>query len=264
MAIFFLLLAIYLAMNRHRHTAALAAMLGVMVKVIPVSAMILLLHHAGSFRERARIAAVAAVTLAVGYVPFLVFGTEATVATFKNMMARPPWATVWALIEGNLDAGWVNPYRLNPEQATEFPFVSRLPEYFSLVPLALMAACYAFLLFRGRFSSRPIDQVRLAFLALLIFVIFLKGWSPSFVTWLLPFLLIVYPNGKGLLLAIAIGAMELFERPFGLSIGLPAWYSISLILLRTVIQLSLAWDMFRTLRRGHQRETTAGLAGVAH
>ena len=257
MGIFFLLLAIYLSLNRHRHTAALSAMLGVMVKIIPVSVMILLLTHATSMRQRIRLVAVAAVTLAAGYVPFLIFGTEATAATFENMMARPPWATVWALFEGNLDAGWVNPYRLNPEQATEFPFVSRLPEYFSLVPLLLLAACYAYLLLRGRFLPRPADQVRLAFLALLIFVIFLKGWSPSFVTWLLPFLLIVYPNGKGLLLAMAIGAMELFERPLGLSFGLPAWYTISVILLRTSILAALAWDMFWTIRRGHQLELAA-------
>ena len=257
MGIFFLLLAIYLALNRHRHTAALSAMLGVLVKVMPVSVMILLLSHAASLRERIRVGAVAAVTLAAVYLPLLIFGTEATVATFKNMLARPPWGTVWALIEGNLDAGWVNPFRLNPEQATEFPFESRLPEYVSLVPLALLAACYAYLLFRGRFSARPVDQVRLAFLALLVFVIFLKGWSPSFVTWLLPFLLIVYPNGKGLVLALAIGAMELFERPFGLGIGLPAWYTVTIILLRASIHVALAWDMFRTLRHGYESEAVA-------
>jgi hypothetical protein len=128
MGIFFLLLAVYLALNRHRHSAALAAMLGVMVKIIPVSAMILLLSHAGSLRERIRVVAVAAIALAAVYGPFLYFGSEATIATFKNMLARPPWSTVWALLAGNLDAGWVNPHRLNPEQATEFSFVSRMPE----------------------------------------------------------------------------------------------------------------------------------------
>ncbi len=260
MGIFFLLLAVYLALNRHRHTAALSAMLGVMVKIIPVSAMILLLSHADSLRQRIRLLAVAALTLAAGYLPFLWFGTEATIASLKNMMARPPWATVWALLEGNLNAGWVNPHRLNPEQATEFPFVSRMPEYFSLVPLVLLAACYAYLLLRGRFSPRPVDQVRLAFLAALLFVIFLKGWSPSFVTWLLPFLLLVYPTGKGLILAISIGAMELFERPLGLSFGLPTWYTYSVIIFRTAILIALAADMFRSLRHGRRPELTAAVA----
>jgi hypothetical protein len=258
--IFFLLLAVYLALNRHRHTAALAAVLGVMVKIIPVSAMILLLSHAGSLRQRVRVVAVAAVTLLAGYGPFLIFGTEATIATFKNMLARPPWLTVWALAEGNLDDGWVNPHRLNPEQATEFPFVSRLPEYFSLVPLLLLAGAYAYILLRGRFSARAVDQVRLAFLAMLLFVVFLKGWSPSFVTWLLPFLLLVYPNGKGLMLAIGIGAMELFERPLGLTFGLPAWYTYGVILFRTAILMALAADMFCALRSGRGSELSAAVS----
>jgi hypothetical protein len=129
-----------------------------------------------------------------------------------------------------------------------------------VIPLLLLAAGYVYLLLRGRFSSRAVDQVRLAFLAVLLFVIFLKGWSLSFVTWILPFLLLVYPNGKGLLLAIDLGSMELVERPLGLSFGLPVWYTYSVIIFRTAILIALAADMFRSLRHGRRPQLAAAVA----
>ncbi|MCY3749256.1 MAG: hypothetical protein OXG64_08175 [Chloroflexi bacterium] len=108
----------------------LAVASGMLVEVVPVVVAVLVLRPTPAWRGRAGLAALGAVYLAAGLVPFWVAGRAWVEASVGNMLSRPPWGTTWALLEGHFKAGWANPYRLNPAYATSYDIVGRLPEWF--------------------------------------------------------------------------------------------------------------------------------------
>lgn len=88
----------------------------------------------------------------------------------------------------------------------------------------------------------------MAFLSLLVFLLSLKGWSPSFVNWIFPFLLILYPNGRGVMLAVALGVLELFWWPVAKALGaVTAGLALS-VAWRTLLFLTLCVSLVRDIR----------------
>ena len=249
MAIFFLLLAVYLGVSGRRHAGVLAAVIGALTKVVPIVAGVQLLRYARGARARAGLLLSGAAYAALALVPLWAFGRESFTASLGNMLARPPWQTPWALLDGHFGQGWVNRYRLNTEFATAYDYTGRLPGWFwPLLTIALLAA-YAYLLLMRRPAEDAGTQVRLAFLSLLVFMLTLKGWSPSFINWIFPFLIISYPNGRGFMLAAVFGALELFWRPLSLQLGLGDGAVVTVVALRTAFFVLLAALMYRAIAR---------------
>ena len=247
--IFFLLLAIWLAVERRRATAMLAVTAGMLVKVLPAAGAVLVLRNTPTRRSRAGLAALGSAYLAAGLAPFWVAGRPWFEASVGNVLSRPPWGTAWALLEGQFNPGWANPYRLNPAYATDYDFVGRMPDWFWGVPLLALAAFYLWLVWRPRPIEAARTQVRVAFLSLLAFLLYLKGWSPSFVNWVLPFLVVVYPNGRGVMLAAALGGLELFWWPTAKALhAIEAGLALS-VTWRTLLFLALSVSLVRQIRR---------------
>ena len=247
--VFCLLLAVYFVVTGRRHTAMLAAIVGSLFKIVPVAGAVFALRATSTWRSRLGLAAMGTAWLALGLVPFWIAGRPWFEASIGNMLSRPAWGTAWALLDGHLGTGWANPYRLNPEFATDYDFVGRMPDWFWFAPLLALGAFYVWLA-RAR---RPVEdartQVRVAFLSLLAFLLYLKGWSPSFVNWVLPFLVVAYPNGRGVILAAGLGAMELFWRPTSQAVGAPEVGLILSVTWRTLLFLAIGADLIRQIRR---------------
>ena len=248
-AVFFVLLAVYLAVARRPHTAMLAAVCGGLTKAFPLVAAVLLLRYAYGRRERLQVVGVGVAAAAVILVPLWCFGRGWFEASIANMMARPPWQTVWALWDGTLAQGWVNPYRLNPEYATQFDHAGQVPEWFwPVLPIALLVF-FAYMLLRARPPDHPRTQLQFTLLVLIAFTLCLKGWSPGFINWFLPFFVILWPGGRGLALALAVGAFVVFWRPVSAQLGEPAWLAMTAISLRTALFVAIGVWSFRAVRR---------------
>ncbi len=255
--IFFLLLAVWLAVDGRRHSAVLAAALGFLFKIVPIAALVPILRDSATLRRRAALLALTAVYLAAGLAPFWIAGRPWFEASLGNMLERPPWGTVWALLDGWHSAGVVNWYRLDPNTAIDYDFEGRLPDGFSLLPLLAFGALALWLALRRHPVEDARTQVRVAFLALLGLLLALKGWSPSFVNWVLPFLLVVYPNGRGVILAVALGALELFWRPLSLTLGVSELGVMLAVAVRTLVFLALGADQIRHIHRSHANRPLA-------
>jgi hypothetical protein len=249
MGVFFLLLGVYLGARGRRYAGVLVVVIGALTKVIPIIAGVQLLRYASGLRNRGGLLLTGAAAAALGLVPFWAFGREWFSASLGNMLARPPWQTPWALLDGHFGQGWVNSYRLNTEFATAYDYTGRLPGWIWPLLVVALVAAYAYLLFMRRPADDARTQVRIAFLSLLILLLTLKGWSPSFVVWIIPFLIVVYPNGRGLVLAVVIGTVETFWRPLGLQFGYPDALVVTLVMARTVFFAVLAVLMYRAIAR---------------
>lgn len=253
--LFFLLLAVYLVVERRRHTAMLAVILGALMKIVPVAGTILALRATGTWRGRVGLAALGSAWLALGLAPFWLAGRTWFEASLGNMLSRPPWGTAWALLDGHYGSGWVNPYRLHPEFATDYEYVGRIPDWLWFAPLLALGAFYLWLAWRPRPVEDARTQVRVAFVSLLAFLLYLKGWSPSFVNWVLPFLIVVYPSGRGVILAAGLSALELFWRPTSHALGVPEVGLIGSVTWRTLLFLSVGADLICQIRRAGAART---------
>jgi len=211
MAVFFLLLGLYSIMQGRRYAAAAALTLGVLTKAFPIAAFPALLAGAG-WGRRARYLAVSAALAAAILVPLAVRGGEFFVASVQNMALRPGWETLWALFDGNTSFGDVHRYRLSPETATQFPTTSHTPLGVSILAGAALVAFAAGLAWR-RAPAHPAAAVWMTGAALAAFALWLKGWSPQFMTWFLPLVVIAYPGGRGFLVATGLTCLALLENP---------------------------------------------------
>jgi hypothetical protein len=210
-AVFFLLLGVYLVIRERRHTAILAIALGMLTKLFPAAALPGLLAGQ-SWTGRTRFVGLLFAAVAGALVPLAVVGREFFVASWQNMLMRPGWETMWALVDGYFGFGWIHRYRQTPETALEFNYTPDLPAAAWWGSAALVAALYAALALR-RSPLSPAGVVWTSGLALVGFALYLRGWSPQFMVWILPFVLLAYPGGRGYLMATGLSILALLENP---------------------------------------------------
>ena len=210
-AVFFLLLGVYLVIRERRHTAVLAIALGMLTKLFPAAALPALLAGQ-SWTGRARYVGLLVTAVAGALVPLALVGREFFVASWQTMLMRPGWETVWALADGYFGFGWIHRYRQTPDTALEFNYTPDLPAAAWWGAAGLVAAIYAVLALR-RSPPSPAAVVWTSGLALVAFALYLRGWSPQFMVWILPFVLLAYPGGRGYLLATGLSLLALLENP---------------------------------------------------
>ena len=126
-----------------------------------------------------------------------------------------------------------------------------------------MAILYAALALR-RTPATPASLVWTTGLALTAFALYLRGWSPQFMVWLLPFALLAFPGGRGFLIATGLSGLALLEYPvyFVLWWYYHPWTLWIVVVLRTLAILSLGVVFARRLwleGRSAKQEPVEGL-----
>lgn len=258
-AVFFMLLGVYLVIRERRHTASLAIALGVLTKLFPGAALPALL--AGQpWAARSRYLGLAAAAVVGALAPLAVIGREFFVASIQNMLLRPGWETVWALADGYFGFGWIHRYRQSPTTALEFNYTPDLPAAAWWGTAAALAALYAVLALR-RSRPTPASVVWSTGLALAAFALYLRGWSPQFMVWLLPFALLAFPGGRGFLIATGLSVLALLEYPaFFVLWSEHPWVLWILVVARTLAILALGAVFARRLWREARAISTTSSA----
>ena len=245
-AVFFLLLGVYALVQGHRHSATLALALGLLTKVFPVAGFPALLSGA-ALASRARYLALALGLVGGALLPLALIGRDFFVASITNMALRPGWETLWALADGYFSFGWIHRFRESTDTAIEFNYVPDLPGVVWPAAAVVLLAFYAFLALR-RWPQHPALAVWMSGAALAAFGLYLKGWSPQFMVWLLPFVIIAYPGGRGYVLATGLSGLALLEWPayFTLWSDRP-WVLWVIVVVRTLALLALGVMFTRRL-----------------
>jgi len=265
--------------------AGLALGLGVVTKILPIVLLPALIKFRKNSQNLVRMLASFVLTTGLlwgGF--FLVDGSLAAMPVSANS-TRPPWETVWAVLEGQYQFGYLIPSGQDeqalpavPESAVQavnalqihasgadadllrFRVLSRFSPDLSTYPKAGRPVLYTiaglgFLaLFLFTWSKVPAAQsgklLPYAGFLLMLMLIYSKGWSPQFAVLPATFILLCYPTLRGALVVVALMVINFLEMPIWLSYvrNLEGWGPAMLTLLvlaRTALFVGLAWRMFR-------------------
>ncbi len=218
-ALFFILLALDWLLDERRFPSAVSVGVGLMVKIVPVLMLPVALRrlwylHQKDNREAGievgLYSVVFGLTVLALLVPFWVTGSEWVLASARSMLGRASWETVWAVVDGYYGFGVVLGDRLNPAETDFAAHGSRLPWW--LISL-LFAGLYGFIFTRPADYSRPRPMVAFSGLTVAIFMLSNKGYSPQFLVYLLPFILLLFPDGRGLTYALIFTGLNVLEQP---------------------------------------------------
>ncbi|GIW05225.1 MAG: hypothetical protein KatS3mg060_0030 [Dehalococcoidia bacterium] len=275
--LFFLLLALAFTLrafdDRPRRWAALAGLaagIGIMVKLIPgliVPVGALALWRSGRRSAAALLVAAALTTATLIALPFVAANPVMARASAESLLARGSWETVWALADGYYSGGTVArpETRLDPATASQVDRPSRVPMLAVLAIAALLGG--ALLLVVRRWQARAV--VAATGLAVVLFFLASKGYSPQFLVYLLAPVVLLWPGGRGVGYALVFSAINLVEYPVALLLfaDQPAVLVVTVVA-RTATLLVLALDLTAMLweRRspiGARLAVPAGAALVA-
>jgi len=285
MTVCFMLAALAAVLGGWPFLAGFALGLGVVTKILPIVLLPALIKFRKSSQNLVRMLASFALTIGLLWgVFFLVNGSLAVMPVRANSV-RPPWETVWALLEGQYQFGYLVPDAQGgqalpavPEAAVHavnalrieapgadpsllrFRVLSRFSTDLSTYPRAGRPVLYtlAGLGFLTLFlvtwpkvpSVRSERLVPYAGFLLMLMLIYSKGWSPQFAVLPAAFILLCYPTFGGALIVVALMVINFLEMPIWLSYvrNLEGWgpaMLTALVLARTALFAGLAWRLFR-------------------
>jgi hypothetical protein len=243
---FFVLLGLYALIKNKNRMLGLALGVGLMVKFVPV----LLLATVWRARGIKSVLIYGGVTLLIGLIifgPFALANPDMTLASLQAQASKSSYQTIWALIDGNDTTGNFGPIidHFEADKATQpLGNPSRIPTWLTFIPFGLLGL---YILTRPRAVDSPnLDAMIFTTLTFIIFFLWSKGWSPQWQTFLIPLLLLSFPEKRAVLFIIVLGFVNFLEWPVILARGLNQLLPIT-ILTRILIFVLLAYELFRML-----------------
>jgi hypothetical protein len=240
--------------------SAVAAALGFLIKLTPILLLPIAVRWLGAklswhaardewFRRGARgnllrpavyVLVFVLVTIGVGLLALgPKFDPQLAFSSLRINAIRPPWQSIWALLDGYFGFGIV-PIDMRNLQglATGGQWQTQLP--WGLIGL-LFVALYLWLYTRRYDWSRPRTPIVFAAISIIWLFLYSKGWSPQFVVWILAFLVLLTPSMHGIVLAVALTVINFVESTVFLLL-LPGehWLLVATVLARTLLLLLLA------------------------
>ncbi len=215
--LFFILLSLYLIVKKQEMWASVTIALGIAIKLIPILLVPLLLR---SKRKRILSSLLLVVTLLIIFVPFLCYNAT-WIKTFARVtQQRPGWETVWALLDGQYSYGYVGPVKKTPldpvptqENYIQSRFSSKIDKFPQGSPFFsqwyLFIGIIFFLVWANVYRKLPEEispglAITFSAFSMIIFFLYAKGWSPQFIIYVLPFVLLVTPTRFFLPLLLSI------------------------------------------------------------
>lgn len=264
MPIFFFLLALDALSSRRRSgwlLSAAATGLGILSKLIPIILAPVAVRWLGMklswlaareewfrrgspgnfVRPLLYTVALFAMIAGVGY-PLVHGNLELGLSSLRVQSIRPPWQSLWALLDGYTGFGLVPLEIRNLDALSSYQWPTRIP----WAGVNLGFALVFFWLY-----TRPLDwskrRTLLSFSAvsLIGLLLYSKGWSPQFLSWPLPLIAILLPTLRGVVVAIALTVINIVES-FVYLVLLPeqTWILTSTVLARTLLLVLLALEFW--------------------
>jgi hypothetical protein len=242
---FFLLLAVERWLAGRRVQSALVLGVGGLVKWFPLLFLPVAVRFRRNWREAAIYVAVALAIVAAVLGLLAALGPEYTWASLRSLSGRTSWQTVWALLDGNLSTGIVEGNRFDPAAAT---FSQGNPAVIpTWLTTFLFGALGLWLWWKTPSELEPRRVLRFTALVVVLFFLWLRGWSPQWLGILAPLLLLSLSLERAVLYVIVLTFINIAEWPVLLSRGLNGWLYLT-VPARTALFILLAIDLWRLLK----------------
>lgn len=243
----FLIVGLYAILAQRPILAGGALGLGLLAKVMPI-----VIWPIGwlTFKAwRQRLAYVLSTFVVVGTVvlPLLIAAPEYMLAMVRSLASVSSWETVWALLEGYSGYGLVAPLAVRND-----PAAAQFAIHPATLPWPLITTIFGVIYLA--IITRPIDWrdrskvVLGALFSFSLFVLYNKGYSPQWATYLGTLALLALPTGRGLGYALLLGGALVAEWPIGfLMFGNQAGIFAIIVIVRTFIIAALCIEAISRL-----------------
>lgn len=243
--------------------AGLVAGIGGALKLVPLAILAVMPLVTKRWRGVVLAALIAALVVASVYAIAYATGPTMTLASLRSLVDRTGWSTLYALADGFMRLGKVVGDPFDP-LSTVGQYDPQTPQ--RLIWLGWLALGAGLLWLARRQQPPPQDAWRVVSFAGLTYAILLlayPAWNPQYALYLLPFLLLIWPNARGLTYALLLSGLVLLEHPVYFNLigpnyppttqtllGLdPARLLWVIVVLRTLVLAAIAVDLGWTLLR---------------
>ncbi|HEX7567339.1 MAG TPA: glycosyltransferase 87 family protein [Anaerolineaceae bacterium] len=244
--VFLMLLAIYAAIRRKWYLAGISIGLGALVKWFPMIVLPAIWRYR-SPKDAFRITLIAVGLIGLVFGGLYIASPDMTRASLISQPSRSSWQTMWALIDGNYHTGEfiLLGDRLDPSLAgigRDNP--ARIP---SGLTLLLFCGIGLWLLVRARLKDNDLACLAMTGITWVLFLAWPPGWSPQWILYLIPIILLTLTERKAIWLCVALILVTLLEWPIFLKHDI--WQGLWLIVpLRLLIFAILLWNWIRQSR----------------
>lgn len=254
---FFLLLGIWWLIRKQDGRSAVAVGIGVLTKFTP--ALILgAVWRWHDWRLALRYSLAVLGVFIIGYVPFLLNNPTPQMAlvSLTAQFGKASYQTVWALLDGNYITGNFGTIEDHFDPAQASVLQGNPPVIPAWMRLGVAAAIGLFVFVRAR---RLDDKGLVAFVGITLLIFFLQaqGWSPQWLTQIIPLVLLAFPTRSGVLLVVMLSLLTFAEYPFlfirtgdtgGVITGALVMPFVVLVLARTALLVGLCVAFYQRLR----------------
>jgi hypothetical protein len=217
-ALFFLLLALELLLRGRLLSSAVSVGVGFLVKLTPIIFLPVALRRLweeaedwrSALRDGALYIVTTALTIMLLLLPFLLINPVWLLAAARAITGRSSWETVWAILEDYFGYGVVGGDRLNPAETNFAVHPSTLPWWLITLGFGVL---YLVLWTRPADYRRSRTMVALTGLTVALFLLYSKGYSPQFLVYLLPFILLLFPDARGVTYSLLLTLLNILEQP---------------------------------------------------
>jgi hypothetical protein len=229
--VFFTLLAAYWFITNKRTASAVALALGMLIKLTPVFLIGSVARFLWpSLKPIVRYVLIVAIVFALAFVPFIALGGASwTIASLASNFVRASWSTPWALIDGNWGVGDVGEVSTRTQLDLAYRVYGNPPLIPSIIVLIVFGLIFLWLFRRPIEQDNPRHFIWFSTLLLLLFHLWSKGWSPQWAMLIIPFLLLSFPNVRGLALVLVFTLLLFIEWPLADVLRSPALLGIAVV-----------------------------------
>lgn len=241
----FMLLGILWLIEDRPWRSGFAVGVGMLLKWFPG----LLLAAAWRYRKpgpAGRVTAAALGLTALLFAGLYLVSPEMTGASLRAQSARTSWQTAWALLDGNMTTGAF--LLLEDRLDSSIAGIPRgsLPAISSMLTLIAFAALGLWLFWRVR-SQATISLLAFLGLTWVVFLTWSPGWSPQWILYLIPLILLTLPPKSAIYGASGLILLTLLEWPTLLGHGVFAGLWL-IVPLRLLLFAWLGWRWYRLIR----------------
>jgi len=237
--VFLMLLAIYTLLARRWKLSGVSIGIGALVKWFP-AIVLPAIWRSRPPREALRITILVVLLVAVVFGILYAISPDMTRASLISQPSRSSWQTVWALIDGNYTTGEY--ILLNDRLDPNIAGIGRgnppvIPPGLTLI---LFGGIGLWLLWRARLADNDLGTLAMVGVTWMLFLLWSPGWSPQWILYLLPLILLTLAEKRGLVICLGLILVTLLEWPTFLKHDL--WQGLWLIVpLRMILFCLLLW-----------------------
>ena len=215
------------------------------LKLVPLALLPVVPLAFKRWRDRL-IATGAALAVVLGcYGLMYAIGPIMTRASLRSLIDRSGWSTISAWLNGFHSVGAVVGDVFDP-QANISLYAERFPHWPILLTLIVLGSVFWVMALRQGPAPQPTRRV-VGFAAVTYGLLLLAypAWNPQYALYLLPFLILLWPNARGVFYVLGLSAVCLLEYPVYVNlIGAEApELLLPIILVRTVLLLAITADL---------------------